>query len=174
MATFYQDAAGNWKISGPYKKYTDEEFGKLVESEPLESRLNRYQRLNQYWNEYKGLGLNVGDAPTLAEFGLDSTATNLPSATTAPGTTPEATTSAYTTPTDYSAPASTPTANAPTLPTGTNAAAATTAITPTYGGTTTYGKKSKSPFAASGTWPVTNKKYPYKSSLFKTQTSELL
>lgn len=84
------------------------------------------------------------------------------------------TTPAYTAPTDYTAPTLTPTANAPILPTGTNVAAATTAATPTYGGATTYAKKSKSPLVASGAWPITNKKYPYKSSLFKTQASELL
>lgn len=83
-------------------------------------------------------------------------------------------TPAYTPATDYTTPTTTPTENTPTLPTGTNVAAATTAATPTYGGATTYAKKSKSPLVASGAWPITNKKYPYKSSLFKTQTSELL
>lgn len=170
MARFYQDAAGNWQVEGPLiKPFSNSTIAATGQPTTYEEQLK---------SSIPGTLANdniVRELTDIADFtqaGNPTLPANTPAVANATGAT--ATTPTYTPATDYTVPAATPTANAPTLPTGTNVAAATTATMPTYGGATTYSKKYKSPFASSGAWPVTNKKYPYKSSLFKTQTSELL
>lgn len=187
----YQEWQDTWgKYNSDRSKAYEEQFGEPEPvATPITSGISKASAMTGQPTTYEeqlkssipgtlandDIVMGTANAGDFTQIGKPTLPANSPEISTAPTTAAPV----YTPATDYTVPTTTstsvtPTANAPALPTGTNVAAATTTTTPTYGGATNYGKKSKSPFSSSGAWPVTNKKYPYKSSLFKTQASELL